>query len=70
MFMILRKKSIAEEGEYGMGNLIFKELRNLGYLSTLKELKSNLESAEMSLTEDASELYVYEYPQGSRRIYA
>jgi len=59
----MRKKSIAEEGEYGMGNLIFKELRNLGYLSTLKELKANLESAEMSLTEDASELYVYEYPQ-------
>ena len=27
----LRKNSIAKDGEYGLGNLVFKEFRNLGY---------------------------------------
>lgn len=45
----LRKESIAEEGEFGKGNLIFKLFRNLEYLSTLKQLKTDLESKALSL---------------------
>ena len=45
----LRKDSIANEGEYGTGNLVFKELRNLGYLDNLRDLKSALKSKELSL---------------------
>lgn len=45
----LRKESIANEGEYGLGNLVFKEFRNLGYLDNLKELKNEEKSKELSL---------------------
>jgi hypothetical protein len=50
----LRKKSISEEGEYSLGNLVFKEFRNLGYLDNLKELKNKARSRELSL-EDLQE---------------
>lgn len=45
----LRKESIKNEGEYGFGNLIFKEMRNLKYLDKLKELKNSLVSNKLSL---------------------
>ena len=45
----LRKESIASEGEYGLGNLVFKEFRNLGYLDNLKELRKHAKSKELSL---------------------
>lgn len=45
----LRKESITKDGEFGIGNLIFKEFRNKGYLDKLKELKIELENKEMSL---------------------
>lgn len=45
----LRKESIAKDGEYGLGNLIFKEFRNRGYLDQLKDLKNRLKSKELSL---------------------
>ena len=45
----LRKESIAEEGEYGLGNLVFKEFRNLGYLDRLKDLRKELKGKELSL---------------------
>lgn len=45
----LRQNSILTDGEYGKGNLIFKELRNLGILQKLKDLKVKLENQEMSL---------------------
>lgn len=45
----LRKLSIAEDGEYGMGNLIFKEMRNMGYLDNLRELKRKLKDKQLSL---------------------
>lgn len=45
----LRKDSIAADGEYSQGNLIFKEMRNLGYISKLKELLDEIESKELSL---------------------
>ena len=37
------------DGEYGKGNLIFKELRNQGVLQALKDKKVELETKEMSL---------------------
>lgn len=45
----LRRESIADSGEYGLGNLIFKEFRNLGYLDSLKEMKNVELSKEFSL---------------------
>lgn len=45
----LRKDSIAKEGEFGLGNLVFKEFRNLGYLDSLKELRKQLKGQELSL---------------------
>lgn len=45
----LRKSSIAEDGEYGLGNLVFKEMRSMGYLDNLREIKKELSSKELSL---------------------
>lgn len=45
----LRKNSIAKDGEFGLGNLVFKEMRNLGYLDNLKELKKQERAKELSL---------------------
>ena len=45
----LRRESIADSGEYGLGNLVFKEFRNLGYLDRLKEMKNAEMSKEFSL---------------------
>ena len=46
---LLRKQSLATEGEYGQGNLIFKEFRNNGYLDKLKEIAAGDKSKELSL---------------------
>lgn len=45
----LRIKSLADEGEYSFGNLIFKELRNRGYLDQLKTLKDFVITNKLSL---------------------
>ena len=45
----LRKESIAKDGEYGLGNLVFKEFRNKGYLDKLKDLKNEYISKELSV---------------------
>lgn len=45
----LRKTAISQEGEYAIGNLIFKELRNAGKLDALKDLKNEIRSKELSL---------------------
>ena len=45
----LRKTSIKQDGEYGLGNLVFKEFRSKGYLDNLKKLKQELVSKELSL---------------------
>lgn len=45
----LRQESIQKDGEFGEGNLIFKEIRRLGYLDDLKELKVELTSQQLSL---------------------
>lgn len=46
---VLRGKSLQDEGEFGLGNLVFKEIRRLGYLDNLKELRDQLQSKELSL---------------------
>lgn len=45
----LRKDSLASEGEYGSGNLLFKKLRNMDYLKRLKDAYYNSASRELSL---------------------
>lgn len=45
----LRREGLADEGEYSIGNLVFKEVRNKGYLDNLKELKNQLIGKELSL---------------------
>lgn len=52
----MRGDSIASYGEYGKGNLVFKELRNRGYLDKLRDLKVELETDEMSLTESKADI--------------
>ena len=44
---LLRKSSIMTDGEYAKGNMVFKELRNNGYLDKLKELKVKLTEKEL-----------------------
>lgn len=46
---LLRKDSIAVDGEYSTGNLIFKEFRNQGWIERLKELINSERSKELSL---------------------
>ena len=45
----LRANSIIKEGEFGFGNLLFKEIRYLKYLENLKELRRKLKNNELSL---------------------
>lgn len=46
---LLRKDSLASEGEHGQGNLIFKELRNQGLLDRLKDKRDKMISKELSV---------------------
>ncbi len=45
----MRKNSILVDGEFGKGNQIFKDIRNLGLLSELKDRLKELTSKEYSL---------------------
>ena len=45
----IRKYSLLADGEFGLGNLLFKEIRNNNYLTDLKALKIELENKELSL---------------------
>ena len=45
----LRQQGLLSSGEYGKENLIFKELRNNGFLQELKDKKVKLQNKEMSL---------------------
>lgn len=49
---LMRKYSIAREGENGVGNLVFKKIRSYGWLDELKEIASDLRSKELSLKGD------------------
>jgi len=46
---LMRKNSIAIEGEYGKGNQVFKDIRNTGKLDELKDLVKEYKSKELSL---------------------
>lgn len=46
---LIRKNGLATDGEYGVGNQTFKELRNRGYLDTLKDAVLELRSDELSI---------------------
>lgn len=45
----MRKTSLAADGEFGEGNLLFKKLRNDGYITRLKDVLSDLIGKELSL---------------------
>ena len=45
----IRKKSIKEEGEFGLNNLVFKEMRRRGYLAEVKELRNKKLAQNLSL---------------------
>lgn len=46
---LLRKDSLSTDGEYGIGNLIFKQFRNDGYLDNLKQMLIDNTTKELSL---------------------
>ena len=46
---IIRRNSLDTEGEYGPGNQLFKELRNIGLLDKLKSKYKELRSKQLSL---------------------
>lgn len=46
---MLRRDSLAKDGEFGKGNLIFKQLRNDDYIKRMRDRKTELTSKELSL---------------------
>lgn len=46
---LLRRNSINTDGEYGVGNLIFKEFRNRGWIDNLKDVAAEEKSKQLSL---------------------
>lgn len=55
---LMRKEALASEGEFALGNLIFKEFRNSGRLDILRDRKNEIKSRELtleSLSRDCSE---------------
>jgi len=51
----LRQNGLLKDGEFGTGNLVFKELRNNNVIQDLKDKKVELENKEMSLGEQLEE---------------
>lgn len=56
---LIRKNSIAVDGEYGKGNILFKDLRNAGLLDKLRDQISKEKAKELSL-ESLKENYLSE----------
>lgn len=46
---VVRKNSLDTDGEYGPGNLLFKELRNAGFLDAAKDAYKETRSKELTL---------------------
>lgn len=46
---VMRKISLSTEGEFGKGNLVFKQFRNNGYIDELKNRKYAYKSKELTL---------------------
>jgi hypothetical protein len=57
----LRKQSIAQGGEFSIGNLTFKSLRNLGYLDRLTAYSKTLTDSKLSLDEATIGWWKYKY---------
>ena len=57
---IFRRDSLANEGEYGEGNLVFKYFRNNGYIDTIKDLLARNISQDLTL-ESVSEMLKQEH---------
>ena len=55
----MRTKSLIKDGEFGEGNLIFKEIRRLNILDDLRDLRVELESKELSLNESDENIISY-----------
>lgn len=53
---MIRKNSIAIDGEYGKGNQLFKSIRDLGLLDELKNRTNEVLSQDLSM-ESLSENY-------------
>lgn len=49
MLYMMRKNGLATDGEFAVGNLLFKELRNMGYLDALKDKLKEIQSQELTL---------------------
>lgn len=46
---LIRRNSLAAEGEFGKGNILFKQLRNDGLLDSLKQKRIEIVSKELSI---------------------
>lgn len=59
----LRKTSIAEDGEYSIGNLVFKQMRDFGYINELRDKKRKLTDKELSLENlnESADMHKYVY---------
>ena len=55
----LRKNSLASEGEFGEGNLVFKKLRNNNFIQRLRDAYYNSMSKELSLESIMNEDSLY-----------
>jgi predicted nucleotidyltransferase len=45
----MRRTALSEEGEFSLGNLVFKRLRNTGYLAKIFDYYTRLEDQKLSL---------------------
>lgn len=55
----LRGKGLSTDGEYSIENLVFKEMRNKGYLDNLKELRHQVIARRLSLFENLDKVSDY-----------
>lgn len=55
----LRGKGLSTDGEYSIENLVFKEMRNKGYLDNLKELRHQVIARRLSLFENLDKISDY-----------
>ena len=55
----LRAKGLSTDGEYSIENLVFKEMRNKGYLDNLKELRHRVIARRLSLFENLDKVSDY-----------
>lgn len=53
----VRARGLANDGEYSIDNLVFKEMRNKGYLDKLKELRAKVVEQRLSIR-DINEAYL------------